>query len=536
MGALPPSNDECGRHCSPTRSPSSRHLRRLAMAGREYHAPAQSRPASGLNFVAISHRWLENPEWEAYRRPYPADHLGMKVTAVSKKSLYLLASICRTMGFQYFWLDCICIDQGSALEKAREVVNMGSYYAKSARTLIFPYGIDKVGPPLMSDGSLPVWHSRAWTVQEEALSGLIVKGDPPSPTMTGEDAKVLYAVYMGDCPNSDLPGMQSSIYLTARGTSSTEQYLRDFTNNAHPPADKDGKRRHLHLVARKDLTSYMMRAFEHLPPDNDIRDRAMRHIQILASRREWNVWSVLREMYRRGAHNSEDLVYSALTLLGVTVSPSAIKYGIGLRGALSVVAEAMHVDQRLLLTVVEAYRDNTWMDGYCVLPSFVDHGNTSFAPMLKHLRVLGTAEFLGHQGMLITAPSMQASLSFDIENQLTHEPRCVQVDALEDSSGLYVGTLSQTTAAGKHRDGHTLFKIAPHASLLGLELIAVTQIEPPGADDHFWTTERTSSVSTPLTTFFCLVCQDAGTAKHKVGVAVVRSAQFTWTIKRHTIA
>lgn len=150
------------------------------------------------NFVAISHRWLENLEWEAYRRPYPAENLGMKVTAVSKKSLYLLASICRTMGFQYFWLDCICIDQGSALEKAREVVNMGSYYTKSARTVIFPYGIDKVGPPLMSDGSLPVWHSRAWTVQEGPLSGILVKGNRLDSTMTGQDTKVLYAVYMGD--------------------------------------------------------------------------------------------------------------------------------------------------------------------------------------------------------------------------------------------------------------------------------------------------------------------------------------------------
>ncbi len=133
-------------------------------------------------------------------------------------------------------------------------------------------------------------------------------------------------------------------------------------------------------------------------------------------------------------------------------------------------------------------------------------------------------------------PACKPACPFAVENQLTHEPRYVQVDALEDSSGLYVGTLSQTITAGKHRDGHTLFKIAPHASLLGLELIAVTQIEPPAADDHFWTTEPTSSVSTPLTTFFCLVCQDAGTAKHKVGVAVVRSAQFTWTIKRHAVA
>ena len=197
----------------------------------------------------------------------------------------------------------------------------------------------------------------------------------------------------------------------------------------------------------------------------------MRHIQILTSRREWNVWSVLREMYRRGAHNSEDLVYSALSLLGVTVSPSAIQYGIGLRGALSVLVEAMHVDQRLLLTVVEAYSNNSWISGYSALLSFVEPGNKSFAPMLKHLRILGTAEFMGHQGMLITAPSIQANLSFDVENDLTREPRCVQVEALEDSSGLYVGTLSQITA-GEQRNGYTLFQIALHVPILGLELIA----------------------------------------------------------------
>ncbi|MCJ1253324.1 hypothetical protein MMC24_001135 [Lignoscripta atroalba] len=201
----------------------------------------------------------------------------------------------------------------------------------------------------------------------------------------------------------------------------------------------------------------------------------------------------------------------------------------------SVVAEAMHIDQRLLLTVVKAYRNSSWIDGYCVLPSFLDDGNTSFAPMLSHVRNLGTSEFMGHQGMLITAPSIQANLPIGIENQLTEEPRCVQVEALEDSSGLYVGTLSQITA-GKQHNGHTLFKIAPDAATLSLELVAVKQVDRPAADEHFWKKNGTSSILTPLTTFFYLVCQDAGSAKHKVGIAIVRAAQFTWTIKRHTVA
>ena len=68
----------------------------------------------------------------------------------------------------------------------------------------------------------------------------------------------------------------------------------------------------------------------------------------------------------------------------------------------------------------------------------------------------------------------------------------------------------------------------------------MTQIEPPAADANFLMKDRTLSVLTLLVTFFvtffCLVCQDAGSVKHKVGVAIVRAAQFTWTVKRHTVA
>ena len=71
-------------------------------------------------------------------------------------------------------------------------------------------------------------------------------------------------------------------------------------------------------------------------------------------------------------------------------------------------------------------------------------------------------------------------------------------------------------SAEKQRNEHILFKIAPAAATLSLDLIAVTQIEPPVADEHFWKKDGTSSILTPLTTFFYLVCQHAGSADIKL--------------------
>jgi len=253
--------------------------------------------------------------------------------------------------------------------------------------------------------------------------------------------------------------------------------------------------------------------------DSDIRERVRRLSRRGASQQEYRIWSVLREMYRREASQLEDLVYGALPLLGVSVPASAIKYGIGLRGALMVLVDAMHVDQWLLLTVVEAYRDNTWIDSYRALPSFRNDNMTVFAPMLNHLRTLGTAAFTGHSGIVITAPSFQADLYLVDDGTTERNLQSVLIDHLEDDGDMNIGTLIQVVSE-RTRGGHVLSRISPAAATLGLGYIAVTEVDPPPADNNLWK-EPQSGVGEPLTTFFCIVCQDEGNTLRKVGVAVV---------------
>jgi hypothetical protein len=112
--------------------------------------------------------WGSVDPWVAYPRSYPSQG-GMGVKAASRNAVRSMSRLCLTEGYHYAWIDCLCIDQESSLEKSREILNMGDCYAKAATTLVFPYGLDFVGPPFLQDGSLPRWHTRAWTLQEEAL-------------------------------------------------------------------------------------------------------------------------------------------------------------------------------------------------------------------------------------------------------------------------------------------------------------------------------------------------------------------------------
>jgi hypothetical protein len=67
----------------------------------------------------------------------------MEVTAASRSALRSACKICLEEGFEYVWVDCVCIDQFSSLEKAREILNMGEYYAKAARTFVFPRSLSR---------------------------------------------------------------------------------------------------------------------------------------------------------------------------------------------------------------------------------------------------------------------------------------------------------------------------------------------------------------------------------------------------------
>lgn len=471
------------------------------------------------DFAAISHRWESHDPWEAFeKRPYPAAG-GVHVTAVKKKSLLALARLCLSLGIKYFWLDCLCIDQKSRLEQAREILNMGKYYSKAKQTLVFPYGLDTVGPPFLESGHAPVWHSRAWTLQEQAMAG----------------DKVVFVLYFEQDGNSDGKYDHKALGLTtlagsARGRVQPFEYFAsgDDAKYCQP-------RRYLALVPNHQITN--CRAVYASSPDVDFDDaargEALKMISVMQSQRDWTLWSALREMFRREASHDEDLIYGLIGLLGISIPPDSIKYGIGLRGALLLLVSAVHVDQRLLLSVVESYH-GSFIDGFSALPAFRDPTAVP-APRLTHIRTLGVADFSGHSGMFVTAPSMLVNLVRMIDesnplNEAMELPMQERMDALEEEGAMDKCAFTQLfpySSEMQLSDG--VVRMAPGTPTLGLTLIAVTEVDAPTPDVFRRRGE-------PLTTFCCLVCSDGGSVKRKVGIALVVAFKHIWQIQRHLIA
>lgn len=468
------------------------------------------------NFAAISHKWLNNQPWTAIdKRPYPAAG-EVRVTAVARESIFALAVLCLSKGIDYFWLDCLCIDQESALEQAREILNMGKYYARARTTLIFPYGLDFVGPPLLENGDAPVWHKRAWTLQEEAMAG----------------SAALFVLYFSSSDDISFDHRHESMSLCYLGDDQRLQKFAKFRQH-DKPEEMRKPRMCLHLVPSSDMTSCRS-VYANQKLNGEARGRALTVLSTMESQRDWTLWSALREMYRRESSKEEDLVYGVLGLLGITIQPDLVRYGIRLRGALRLLVDAVHVDQRLLLTVIESYHGN-FIDGYCSLPAFQDRTAVP-AARLHHIRTLGVAQFEGHSGMVVTAPAITVDLieQIDESSALTEAAGILKselVDPLEEEGEMNVWSFFQP-GSERRRESKGLARIAPNALRNDVTLIAATQVQPPatGKVDMFY------KRSDPLITFCCLVCVNGGSVKHKVGLALVVASKHKWRIERHLVA
>lgn len=471
------------------------------------------------NFAAVSHKWLNNKPWRAIdTRPYPAAG-DVRVTAVARDSVFALARLCLSINIEYFWLDCLCIDQESALEQAREILNMGKYYSKACNTLIFPYGLDYVGPPLLENGDAPVWHKRAWTLQEEAMAG----------------SRAIFVLYFSESEDIGIGSRHERMPLCERGDDGRLQRFGNFT----PDVESDSvtmrePKSCLRLVPSNEMTACRFLYATSKLGDGDARDKAFMVTSSMESQKNWTLWSALREMYRRESSKEEDLVYGVLGLLGITIQPDLVRYGIRLRGALRLLVDAVHVDQRLLLTVVESYHGN-FIDGYCSLPAFSDQTAVP-SPRLNHIRTLGVAQFEGHSGMVVTAPAITIDLvpqldESDVVKEAAGIMQTEMVDPLEEQGEMDVWNFSQSGSGSQgRRQSKGLAKVAPGALLNDVTLIAATQVDPPAGSKDFWKRGK------PLTTFCCLVCVHGGSVKHKVGLALVVASKHRWTIERHLVA
>ncbi|KAK3987245.1 heterokaryon incompatibility protein-domain-containing protein [Cladorrhinum sp. PSN332] len=92
-------------------------------------------------FDIISYRW------GAPAQPYKCDVVGADWdVTISNDKLSEIKSLMITAGIQFLWCDCVCIHQGDAAEKAREIANMYQYYMSASRCHIL-LDMDEVWNP-----------------------------------------------------------------------------------------------------------------------------------------------------------------------------------------------------------------------------------------------------------------------------------------------------------------------------------------------------------------------------------------------------
>lgn len=343
--------------------------------------------------------------------------------------------------------------------------------------------------------------------------------------------KAWFVLYFKQHGNSDGKYDHEALGLTTLGSANDRvQPFEYFASGSgakyHEP------RRYLALVPTTDITSCrtVFTNSAGIDPNDDARERALQVILFMHSQKNWTLWSALREMFRRNASHDEDLIYGLIGLLGISIPPDSIRYGIGLRGALLLLVNAVHVDQRLLLSVVESYHGN-FIDGFGTLPAFRDPTAVP-AARLEHVRTLGVAEFSGHSGMVVTAPSMLVTLVPKIDDSGADKgdevPKQALVDELEEQG--HMDKYGITQIIGEiQRDSNGLVRMAPDTATLGITLIAVTEVQPPAL-------KAFRKYGESITTFCCLVCSDGGSAKRKVGIALVAASKHTWKIQRHLVA
>ena len=121
-----------------------------------------------FRYATFSHKWEDNePRFEKVIRMVVYD---LEASPTHEK-LQMFCKIVREAGFNWAWSDTCCIDKGDHFVLQEALVSMFKWYERSAMTLIFLRGVDR----LARHGALTrsIWNMRAWTLQEYHASKVV---------------------------------------------------------------------------------------------------------------------------------------------------------------------------------------------------------------------------------------------------------------------------------------------------------------------------------------------------------------------------
>ena len=280
--------------------------------------------AKDWNFCIVSHVWGRCHAWKT---KCSTSKKVIEVTAFSKKDLTRAAHCIDKLGFEWSWIDTICIDQNSIEEKQREIKKMGFYYANAKQCIIFTGGLYNVGNLLYDDYNVPKWHTRIWTLQETVLSPNAVylyKVDDITTITNPTRLNKLRGRYV-DISDSWIHKKQTYFFVHHSSIKKALESTLDI----------------IHETTKKCITvsqgSIVRNTLTHMNTD------------------DWTLQNVLRECGRRNSTKQEDIVYGVLGLLDRDpdlhrdILNVPIDYNIGIRDAMLRLAQTLPNNKIALL-------------------------------------------------------------------------------------------------------------------------------------------------------------------------------------------
>ncbi|KAJ1568298.1 hypothetical protein HK096_006982, partial [Nowakowskiella sp. JEL0078] len=117
----------------------------------------------GISYVAVSYVWDLDQDLIDF------EGINWKIKSVSKEALNRILQNVHSLGFEYAWIDVLCMDQSNEKwdERLDELAHMHHYYAHASTCLVF-----LESPSVESQFDLeelttiPTWFTRVWTLQD----------------------------------------------------------------------------------------------------------------------------------------------------------------------------------------------------------------------------------------------------------------------------------------------------------------------------------------------------------------------------------
>ncbi|KAJ1550522.1 hypothetical protein HK096_006473, partial [Nowakowskiella sp. JEL0078] len=115
-------------------------------------------------YAAVSYIWKHV---EGISHDVDFEGINWEISSVSRKGLDRILNDILALGFEYVWIDVLCINQNPSDSKNAEVAQMHNYYAHSSTCVVY---LESPTLDMQFDleglTNIPTWFTRVWTLQE----------------------------------------------------------------------------------------------------------------------------------------------------------------------------------------------------------------------------------------------------------------------------------------------------------------------------------------------------------------------------------